>query len=353
MDSSLAILQQQLLQLNEDERFYKACHEARQKGTLHDFLSQQDMSALKKRKLIIEEQLPDCNKAELVDEEYFAAASRSAVYLSKHNRYTPAFWHTHVFFEIICVLTGEARHQINGESMTLRAGDFCLVSPAVPHSLYVCDDNSLVINLLLRRKTLTDVFFSIMQDDSLIAAFLRNSLYQREHSNYLLFQTSENSPFLQMILEMFQEQIRADRYSDRIISGMATVFLTKLVRDFGNSVQGKSIKGTKEAAQLLLYILNHLQNATLKDAAQQLGYSVPYCSRMVKVWTGSTFKELVLDIRFERAVRLLEETVLTIGEISTATGYENPENFMRMFKKRFGLTPTAYRCHYSTRYNRG
>lgn len=227
--------------------------------------------------------------------------------------------------------------------MELATGDFCLVSPSLTHSITVMDKDSLVINLLLRRKTLADIFFPILRDDSLMAQFLRGSLYQKEHPSYLLFRT-DKIYFINTVLEMYAEQKRNDQYSDRIISGMVTVLLTRLVRDFGQDAKSPAtLQGSEETAKLLHYILNHLADVTLEKLAEHLGYSQPYTCRLVKQWTGSNFKDLTLNIRFQRATRLLKDTRMNIRQISETVGCENPENFMRMFKKRYGLSPSKFR----------
>jgi transcriptional regulator GlxA family with amidase domain len=47
--------------------------------------------------------------------------------------------------------------------------------------------------------------------------------------------------------------------------------------------------------------------------------------------------------RVERAKRLLETTSEPIEEISWAVGYEDPASFRRLFKRRSGVAPGAYR----------
>ncbi|SEH29240.1 AraC family transcriptional regulator [Selenomonas sp. KH1T6] len=340
---NIKIVRSQLMAMNEDECFYKSYQEAKHSGQLENFLTTQNPAELAKRKLILQELLPESARTVLVDAEYFAESESRAVFLSKHNRFTPPFWHNHVFFEIICVVEGRAQQLIGQETMPLQAGDFCLVSPALVHSLSVMDEDSLVLNLLLRRKTIADSFFPLLRDDGAVADFLRGSLYQKEHPGYLLFRTGE-SGFPRAVLEMYAEQERNDRYSDRIISGLVTILLTRLMRDFAHDAKSPAtLEGSEEAAEFLHYIMNNLTDVTLEKVATHLGYSLPYTCRLIKKWTGSNFKDLVLRIRFERAARLLKDTRMSVRQISEAVGYENPENFMRMFKKRYGLSPSSYR----------
>jgi AraC-like DNA-binding protein len=55
------------------------------------------------------------------------------------------------------------------------------------------------------------------------------------------------------------------------------------------------------------------------------------------------FRDLVLRIRFERAVELLRETDTPITGIATALGYSSPANFTRAFRQAQGRTPSQVR----------
>lgn len=59
--------------------------------------------------------------------------------------------------------------------------------------------------------------------------------------------------------------------------------------------------------------------------------------------TGSTFKELLLHKRLDKAARLLRETRLTIQEVCAEVGYDNTSYFHRVFRRRYGKSPKEYR----------
>jgi AraC-like DNA-binding protein len=58
---------------------------------------------------------------------------------------------------------------------------------------------------------------------------------------------------------------------------------------------------------------------------------------------GSAFSTIRDDVRRQRALLLLDDRRLTIGEIATRLGYTELPNFTRAFRKWTGLTPAAYR----------
>ncbi len=333
-----------LQRMNADEQIYQEYYLAKKEKRLREFLDSLNIEELKKRKLLISEIVPENTTTEMLDEEYFDAASKNAVYLSKHNRYTPRFEHTHIFFEIICVLKGHAKHYVLGEKMTLHEGDLCLVSPSIYHSIVVNDEESIVLNILIRRKMIEDIFYNVLRDNSIISSFILNSLYMKNHSSYLLFHTEGDTEIKNMILDMYIEQLEEDMYSNRIISSMLIIFFTKLVRKYRRTVEySDNIKNSEKTATIFRYILENIEDITLYDLADHLNYSVPHCSKVIKQLTGSTFNQLVHRLRFEQAETLLKTTAMSIQTISEQLGYENPENFMRAFKKQYHMTPTEYR----------
>jgi len=58
---------------------------------------------------------------------------------------------------------------------------------------------------------------------------------------------------------------------------------------------------------------------------------------------GMSIKEFIMDIRLKRGAQLLEQSDLTVSEISYSIGFNNPKYFSICFKKQFGLTPTEFR----------
>ncbi|HUE80142.1 MAG TPA: helix-turn-helix domain-containing protein [Sphingomicrobium sp.] len=65
--------------------------------------------------------------------------------------------------------------------------------------------------------------------------------------------------------------------------------------------------------------------------------------RRFKAATGLTILDYVQNLRIEEAKRLLEISDFPIEEVSALAGYENPSFFRRLFKRRCGLMPAAYR----------
>ena len=63
----------------------------------------------------------------------------------------------------------------------------------------------------------------------------------------------------------------------------------------------------------------------------------------IKEETGETFINYVTDRRLEKGRLMLCETELSIKEISAEIGYNDQNYFSRIFKNKFGISPTDFR----------
>jgi AraC-like DNA-binding protein len=81
----------------------------------------------------------------------------------------------------------------------------------------------------------------------------------------------------------------------------------------------------------------------LPDVAKRLHVSTRTLKRRL-AGSGTTFSALLDDERRQRALLLLEDRGLSIGEVATRIGYTELPNFTRAFKRWTGATPAAYRA---------
>ena len=231
------------------------------------------------------------------------------IMLCKHYRYSPVYIHEHEFFEILCIYDGIAHTTIQGISHTLHTGDICIIPPHTRHSVEIFDD-SIAINILVRSSTFQTTFFQTLTADSALAQFFAHEKY--------------TYTFLNSLLVLFWAQLL--RYHKKDIESILT-------RDTAGS----------SMTEILNYLNQHYQTASLSDTASHFGYSVSHFSTLIKEGTGRTFLQIIRDIKLNQACRALRETNLSIPSICELVGYETPEHFMRTFKKAYGMTPGEYR----------
>lgn len=77
--------------------------------------------------------------------------------------------------------------------------------------------------------------------------------------------------------------------------------------------------------------------------AESMGWTAAHFIGEFRRFYGTTPKDYVTALRLGRAQKLLRESELPVHLIATACGYEDQFYFYKLFRRRFGMTPTAYR----------
>lgn len=94
---------------------------------------------------------------------------------------------------------------------------------------------------------------------------------------------------------------------------------------------------------MINYIQANYQTITLEEMSRHFKLTSPYISKFIKEKSGKTFKETLQGIRLKKARTLLKNGNMTVENIAYAIGYQNVENFNRLFKKVYNMTPLQFR----------
>lgn len=95
------------------------------------------------------------------------------------------------------------------------------------------------------------------------------------------------------------------------------------------------------------YINQHYkEEIRLADLAQLVGMTPTAFSRFFKLRTGRSISDYVIDIRLGHATRKLVDSTNSVAEICFECGFNNISNFNRIFKKKKGSSPKAFRDIY-------
>ena len=329
----------------QDEIFYRDLYFAEKEHpeTFMEYCQSLDREMIAQRKLYVpalrkEGWLPYLNEGTLFQD------FTGDIMLSKHYRYTPAFAHEHEFFEIMCIYDGTVKTTIQGIPHTLQQGDVCIIPPHTRHSVSIFDD-SIAINILVRTSAFQSTFFQTLTADSALSQFFTHVLYHKTEGNFLIFHTGNDKIVMKSVEKLFIEYLGHEKYSYTFLNSMLILFWAKLLRYHENDIESILTKETTGSSmtEILNYLNQNFQIASLSDTAAHFGYSSSHFSKLIKDGTGRTFLQIIRDIKLNQACRALRETTLSIPSICKLVGYETTEHFMRTFKKAYGMTPGEYR----------
>lgn len=96
--------------------------------------------------------------------------------------------------------------------------------------------------------------------------------------------------------------------------------------------------------QVIAYVENHYdEKITLAEIADINFVSVWHLSKLISKYCNKNFKDIVNEIRMEKAKKLLLEKNYKIYEVSEKVGISDITYFSKVFKKYSGCTPNEYR----------
>jgi YesN/AraC family two-component response regulator len=91
-------------------------------------------------------------------------------------------------------------------------------------------------------------------------------------------------------------------------------------------------------------VKTHLhEEISLRNVAKQVYINHQYLSTLFKNETGMSFSKYIVNLRIEKAKKLLKDTNLKIYEISSLCGYMSTKQFTSVFKQVSGNTPSDYK----------
>ena len=87
----------------------------------------------------------------------------------------------------------------------------------------------------------------------------------------------------------------------------------------------------------------YMMDLSADSVAGRLKISGDHLTRLFKRSTGLTFNEYLTRFRMRRAMELLRDPSVRIGEVADLCGYRDARSFSTLFRQTVGLTPSEFR----------
>lgn len=85
-----------------------------------------------------------------------------------NNRYCPAILHRLKFIKVICVFRGKCGFFYQGKRIEMTKGNVCIVAPGVEQAVFSCHDEDVIINVLIRASSFSDVFAETLKGQNIL-----------------------------------------------------------------------------------------------------------------------------------------------------------------------------------------
>ena len=173
-----------------------------------------------------------------------------------------------------------------------------------------------MFEILLKYNNFYEMFAPLMKGNHIFNKFFSESLHDRTSIKYLLFHTGDDNFLRESMLQMFDNQLNQDAYTDQFLTGHLIINSVYLIRNYSSSVEiGISHSSNLPDDFLVMsYIQENLATISLADVAKHFNFSISHCSRLIKKATGYGFNEWKRILRLKRAQQLLANTNYNIVE---------------------------------------
>ena len=259
-----------------------------------------------------------------------------------HTRFVHFPEHTHDYIEMVYMCQGQTTHIINGKCITLLQGETLILNQHATQEILPAGKDDIAINFIIMPQFFSKALEMMGEEETPLRRFIIDCIAGRENTDgYLHFKTADvlqiQNLFENLIIS-FVKKTPSKRKINEFTMGL-------LLLEFINHSDKLVYENKEKSAilQVLKYIEENYQSATLSDVAELLYCDLYWLSREIKRKTGKTFTQLLQEKRLLQTEYLLINSNMKISDIAASVGYNNMSYFHRIFEEKFGMSPKKYR----------
>lgn len=198
------------------------------------------------------------------------------------------------------------------------------------------------IELLLKKEFILELQKKYFPNNSMLSPFGKKNFYRS-------FQQEENLSLSLKIKSIFHElfQLQVPRMNYQMhLDAQILDFLFHYFSTLNQSKNRTLIK--EEKIQSKIYLAktiieeNYASPLSLTKLALEVGTNLCTLKKAFKKEFNTTIFNYITEKRMEQAILLLQQTDIPIQEVAQKVGYAYHTHFSSAFKRRFGITPSAF-----------
>lgn len=251
----------------------------------------------------------------------------------------PLHWHNEM--EIIYIKKGRGNVTLDFDNHYVEYGDIIIVLPGQMHGISRLGDYTMEYENIIFAP---EMLMSVTQD-TLSEEFFTPFMSGKITFNHIISKDNPNYNNISGCLN------RADKISENFprgyklaIKGVLYEFFYELYQVCSLEAPDKSNKNIDRIKDIIKYIeTNYDKPISIAEIAGVTGFSESHFMKFFKTIMGTSFVDYLNDYRLSMASRMLVSSDDNIIDIAAHCGYDNLSYFNRIFKKKYGITPSAYR----------
>ena len=259
---------------------------------------------------------------------------------TRHKGNEESGYRSHDFLELAYVLSGEGKYRINDKIYPVKEGDLIMINPGVKHQALLCPEAD---------TPATEFFVGF---SNIRISGCRENHMPLPGGECIIHTSGELSQRLLKLCTSMEAENAVRRQGRYFMLKSYLIQLLLLVireqcepmeRPRGYAFESASKKYVAE--QVVTYIEDHYsEKIALDQIAENMYLSPFYISRIFKGETGNTPIRHLINLRLEKARELLEGGYQgSIQEVAARVGYDDAYHFSKLFKKRYGISPSQAR----------
>ena len=254
----------------------------------------------------------------------------------------PIHWHNEM--EIIYIKKGRGNITLDFESHYVEAGDIVVVIPGQTHGISQLNNYSMEYENIIFE---LDMFIA-KHADGLELKYFNPLLSGDLIFNHIITRDDNGYSHLANCLNRADALCSMDfpKGYELAIKGYMYEFFYYLnnICESRSLIKAEPSKNIDKIKDVIKYIETNYQRAiTIDEIAGVCNFSSSHFMKYFKKVMNTSFIDYLNEYRLSVASRLLLTTSDNILEIAAECGYDNLSYFNRLFKKKFGVTPSAYR----------
>lgn len=253
-------------------------------------------------------------------------------------------WHWHEEIELVYLSKGTLQCAVGNRRFPLRKGEALFINTGIPHAFFEesgipYEESDIVFHPRLIYGDVGSIFYEkyilpLMRCPSMAGFAFRKDLdWQREAA----LSIKEAVTVCRTKPELYEFTVR---------EALTNVF-TLLLRHNSGELQQTEARSSflmERVKRMLDYFHSHYQESiSVEQLAKQANICKRECQRDFKKVLGLTPSQYFEQYRLAMSLRLLTESSCSIIEIADQCGFQSPSYFTKLFREKYGITPTAFR----------
>ncbi|MHC9533447.1 AraC family transcriptional regulator [Dellaglioa sp. L3N] len=253
-------------------------------------------------------------------------------------------------FELILCIQGTLELKIDGQQLMVHENECLLLPPNVT---------------IQGSQPATDKidfywvhFFASWKDLPLQASSIQLALPKIRHHQFTqelndlvllpkLFKL-DNANGIVILINQLLNTNNSYHYSQHSCDCLIQTILIELSNIYLTSLSNKTDKSTLLTNKIIEWIRANMSSTiSVQSIADHFELNPDYLTRIFKREQHGNLRSYLINLKLEVAKILLIKTTLSVNQISDLAYFNDPKNFMRMFKQRTLMTASEYRKIYS------